>query len=257
MSAACVVHTPDEIAKIRRACALTAQVRDALARECRAGMSTREVDMLAGVLIAETGGRSAFRNYHGYPGEICISVNDEVVHGIGRDDRILQETDIVSLDIGVAVDGAVGDTAITLTLGAEPSPDVKRLLEGTRRALERGIAAAVCGNFVRDISRAVETVAREYKLGVVRDLVGHGVGTRLHEPPEVPNFVSLGRGPKLVPGMVLAVEPMFNLGSFRVSTDRVDGWTVRTCDHKWSAHFEHSILITENKPEILTWQKTM
>ncbi len=252
-----VIHTPVEIEAIRKAAAATAFVRDEVARQCRAGMSTKELDMLAGAVIAQTGGTSAFLGYYDYPGQICISVNEEVVHGIGRPDRILLDSDIVSIDVGVKLGGGIGDTALTFTLGGEVSSDVKRLLEGTKLALEKGIAAALPGNTVRDISRAVESVAKEYKLGVVRDYVGHGCGTKLHELPEVPNFVGHSAGPKLVPGMVLAIEPMLTLGTWRVNTDRHDHWTVRTQDGKWAAHFEHLVLITENKPEILTWQKMM
>ncbi len=252
-----VVHTPEEIVRIRRAARLTAQVRDEVARQARAGMSTWELDQVAGALIAETGGKSAFLNYHGYPGYICISVNDEVVHGIGRPDRVLLPTDIVSIDLGVQIDGACGDTALTFGLGAPLSPVTQNLLEATEKALKAGIARAVAGNYIRDISQAVEAVGRKAGVGIVRDFVGHGCGIRLHEPPEVPNYVVPTRGPELVPGMVLAIEPMFNEGSYQVTVDAVDGWTVRTRDGSNSAHFEHMVLITDNEPEILTWPKTM
>ncbi len=251
-----IIHTPEEIVRIRRAAALTAGVRDELARLTRPGMSTLELDELAGSLIAQTGGRSAFLGYHGFPGNICISVNDVVVHGIGRADLILSEQDIVSIDIGVEIDGACGDTALTFALNDKPPADTVRLLENTRAALMSGIRAAVSGNCIRDISRAVAQVARHARLGVVEDYVGHGCGIRLHEPPEVPNFDNGYRGPRLVPGMVLAIEPMFNLGSRRVYTEP-DQWTVRTADRSLSAHFEHQVLITEQEPEILTWPKTM
>ena len=241
---------------IRRAMELTARVRDALAAAAHPGMSTKELDDVAGDLIRSVGGKSAFLGYCGYPGNVCISLNEEVVHGIGRADRIIGEKDIVSIDIGVAIDGGVGDSAVTFGFG-ELSEPIARLLNGTRAALEAGIDAARCGNYVRDISAAVEKTAKHFHLGIVRDYVGHGVGTHLHEPPEVPNFVGFGRGPKLVPGMVLAIEPMLNLGTGRVTTDRVDHWTVRTADGEPSAHFEHSVLITDNEPEILTWQKMM
>lgn len=250
-----VIHTPEEIERIRVAMQKTAQVREQLAQLVRPGMSTLQIDQLAGELIQATGGTSGFLNYHGYPGNICISVNDEVVHGIGVAHRIVQENDIVSLDIGVAYNGAVGDSAITLAFGEVPA-DVKRLLTATREALMAGIKAAVKGNYVRDISRAVEKRALQDRLGIVREMVGHGVGIQLHEPPEIPNYVTPMRGPKLMPGMVLAIEPMFNLGSNRIKQD-ADGWTIRTKDGSLSAHFEHSILITEQEPEILTWLKTM
>ena len=257
MSRKQIVHTPDEIIRIRRAAAITAQVRDQIAGAIRPGMTTMDVDMLAGEIIRATGGKSAFLNYCGYPGNICISVNDEVVHGIRSPRRIIEENDIVSIDVGVEFDGALGDTAVTVSMAENPSPDICRLLEGTRKALDMGIAAARGGKRVSDISRAVELAARESHLGIVREYVGHGCGIRLHEPPEVPNFSGWGSGVVLLPGMVLCIEPMLNLGTEKIVVDRKDGWTVRTRDGAWSAHFEHMILITDNEPEILTWQKTM
>ena len=251
------VHTADEIVRIRHAAAVTAQVRDQIAAAIRPGMTTMDVDVLAGELIRASGGKSAFLNYHGYPGNICISVNEEVVHGIASPRRVIGERDIVSIDVGVEIDGAIGDTAVTVSMDPEPEPDIRRLLDGTRNALAKGIAAGKCGNRVGDISRAVELAARNSRLGIVREYVGHGCGIRLHEPPEIPNFSGWGGGPVLVPGMVLCIEPMLNLGSPRIVVDRKDGWTVRTHDGAWSAHFEHMILITDNEPEILTWQKTM
>ena len=250
-----VIHTPEEIEKIRRAMSMTAEVRDQLVSLVRPGMSTLQIDQLAGDLICAVGGKSGFLNYHGFPGNICISLNDEVVHGIGVANRVVQESDIVSLDIGVAYNGAVGDTAVTFGFGELPA-DTQRLLTATREALMAGIAAARKGNHIRDISRAVEKRAMADQLGIVREMVGHGVGIRLHEPPDVPNYVTAVKGPRLVPGMVLAIEPMLNLGTNRISQDS-DGWTIRTRDGSLSAHFEHSILITETEPEILTWPKTM
>lgn len=256
MSANRIIHTPDEIIRIRRAAAVTAGVRDEIARLAHPGMTTFELDQLAGRVINATGGISAFLNYHGYPGNICISVNDVVIHGIGRIDEVISEKDIVSIDVGVNIDNAMGDTAVTFGF-TEPDKNVKRLLDGTRNALMEGIAAARCGAFVRDISAAVEKCARKHKLGIVRDFVGHGCGIKLHEAPEIPNYTGWGKGPRLEPGMVLCIEPMLNLGSDSVKIDRQDHWTVRTVDGSLSAHFEHMILITDNEPEILTWQKTM
>ncbi|MBE6378674.1 MAG: type I methionyl aminopeptidase [Lentisphaerae bacterium] len=256
MSGKRIIHTPEEIKRIRRAAEVTAGVRDEIARLAHPGMTTFDLDQLAGTLINASGGRSAFKNYHGYPGYICISVNDVVVHGIGRPDQIITEDDIVSIDVGVNIDNAIGDTALTFGF-KEPSSDVKRLLEGTRQALMDGIAAARRGAYVRDISAAVEKCARRNKLGVVREYVGHGCGIQLHEPPEVPNYTGFGKGARLEPGMVLCIEPMLNLGTDSVKLDRKDNWTVRTADGSLSAHFEHMILITENEPEVLTWQKTM
>lgn len=249
-----VVHSDEEIEKIRYAAKLTAGVRDQIKLLARPGMSTYELDQLAGALITETGGKSAFLGYNGFPGNVCISLNDEVVHGIGRPDRIIGETDIVSIDVGVNYDGGIGDSAVTFTFGRDLPEDVARLLENTLKALDAGIEQAVVGNRVRDISAAVEKAAKAARLGVVREYVGHGCGTKLHEPPEVPNFVSGQRGPRLRPGMVLAIEPMLNLGSYKVYTEP-DRWTVRTVDGTLSAHFEHMVLITENEPEILTWPK--
>ena len=256
MAPARIIHTPEEISRIRHAAAVTAQVRDTLAQLARPGMTTFELDMLAVDLIAQTGGKSAFKGYYGYPGNICISMNDTVVHGIGSPEQLITDADIVSIDIGVNIDGAIGDTATTLSF-REPDADVKRLLDGTLESLMQGIAAAKCGAFVRDISAAVEKCARKYRLGIVREYVGHGCGIKLHEPPQVPNFTGGGKGPRLEPGMVLCIEPMLNLGTDSVKLDRKDNWTVRTRDGQWSAHFEHMILITDKEPEILTWQKTM
>lgn len=249
-----VIHTPQEITGIRAAGAAAAYVREQLRNLIRPGMSTGDVDMLAERLIAQTGGKSAFLGYRGYPGHICISVNDEVVHGIGRPDRIIRAEDIVSIDIGVELNGGVGDTAVTLAMQAAIPPRTRELLEYTELALKAGIEKARMGNYIKDISAAIQRVADKAKLGIVREYVGHGCGVKLHEPPEVPNFVCVYRGPKLVPGMVLAIEPMLNLGTYKVYTEP-DHWTVRTCDGKLSAHFEHMVLITEREPEILTCQK--
>ncbi len=250
-----VIHTGEEISRIRYAAQLSAGVREQIRELARPGMSSYELDRIAGTLIADTGGTSAFLGYNGFPGNVCISINDEVVHGIGRPDRILSETDIVSVDVGIAYDGGIGDTAVTFTFCADIQEDVGRLLENTRKALMAGIAKAKAGNQVRDISAAVEKVAKAARLGVVREYVGHGCGTKLHEPPEVPNFVCKQEGPRLRPGMVLAIEPMLNLGSYKVFTE-TDRWTVKTVDGTLSAHFEHMVLITENESEILTWPKT-
>ncbi|MCP3968184.1 MAG: type I methionyl aminopeptidase [Lentisphaerae bacterium] len=247
-----VIHTEEEIPRIRYAAQTTAYVRDQLKQLARAGMSTFELDQLAGKLIADTGGNSAFLGYRGFPGNVCISVNDEVVHGIGRPDRILDENDIVSIDIGVEIDGGIGDTAVTFPLKENIDKDTERLLKFTEKSLMTGITKAVKGNFIRDISAAVEKVAKKADLSVVREYVGHGCGIQLHEPPEVPNFVCSYRGPRLRPGMILAIEPMLNLGTYKVFTES-DHWTVRTLDGRLSAHFEHMVLITDNEPEILTW----
>lgn len=249
-----IIHSVHEIEGIRQSARAAAIVRDQLMELCQAGMSTKQLDELALSLISSQGGISAFHGYRGFPGQICISLNDEVVHGIGRDNRILENGDVVSLDIGVNLNGCIGDTACSFVLGREPGPDVKRLLDSTLNALNQGVKACLPGNHVLDISMAVEAVAKSSNLGVVRDYVGHGCGTKLHEPPEVPNFATKKKGARLQAGMVLCIEPMFNLGGHKVFTES-DNWTVRTSDAKISAHFEHMILITEKEPEVLTWGK--
>ena len=250
-----IIHTDSEVAGIRIAAQAAATVKNQLAEMIRPGMSTKEIDNLASALISSTGGKSAFLGYRGYPGQICISVNDEVVHGIGSDIKIVNSGDIVSLDIGVTINGYIGDNAITVHVGGGPVPDdIERLLTGTKTALEDGINAARPGNRIRDISAAVEKTAKQFNLTIVQEYVGHGCGVALHEPPEIPNYKTGRPGPVLRPGMVLAIEPMLNLGKRNVITDK-DGWTVRTKDGRLSAHFEHMILVTEQHPEILTWQK--
>ena len=250
-----VIHTKREIAGIREACAATAHVRDELCKAVRPGISTRRIDALAKELIAQVGGSSAFLGYRGFPGQVCISLNDEVVHGIGRHDRVIQCGDLVSLDVGVKLNGFIGDTARTVAVPPPSVPIAVKLMRATQKSLEAGIAAAQAGNNVNDISQAVEQVVISAGFSAVRDFVGHGCGCALHEAPEVPNFAQRNRGPKLRAGMVLAIEPMVNVGAYQVRVDE-DGWTVRTTDHSLSAHFEHMVLITNGKPEILTWPKT-
>lgn len=252
-----IIHSEREIPGIRLAAQAAARVLDELCAAVRPGMSTLELDELAGERIRATGGGSAFLGYHGFPGQICISLNEEVVHGIGRADRVILPGDLVSLDVGVRLDGFIGDNARTLCAGREPSPGQQALLDATREGLMAGIAAAVNGNFVNDISRAVEQVVVNCGFAVVRDFVGHGCGTALHEAPEVPNFAQRQRGARLQPGMVLAIEPMVNQGTHRVNVDPGDKWTVRTADGALSAHFEHMVLITQDNAEILTWPKTV
>ena len=248
-----VIHSAIEIEGIRKAAQAAAYVRDRLPELCQPGMSTKAVDELAATLISTQNGTSAFLGYRGFPGQICISVNDEVVHGIGKHERILQNGDLVSIDVGVNLNGFIGDTATSFVLGT-PGKEVAHLLKYTEQSLIEGIKAAKPGNNVRNISAAVEKVAKNAKLGVVREYVGHGCGVELHEPPEVPNFVNSNKGPELRTGMVLCIEPMFNLGTHKVYTES-DQWTVRTKDAKICAHFEHMILITETNQEVLTWPK--
>lgn len=250
-----VVHSAREVEGIRRVAGVAAAVRDQLATELRPGMSTLELDERAGALIAEAGGASAFLNYRGFPRQVCISIDDVVVHGIGAATQVIRPGQLVSMDVGVRIDGFVGDTATTVCVGGNPEEAKHRLMEVTRRSLQAGIQAAQCGNTVRDISRAVEQVVEAAHMGVVREFVGHGVGCELHEPPEVPNFTDRGPTVRLVAGMVLAIEPMVNLGGPNVRVEQ-DGWTVRTTDGSPSAHFEHMVLITHNGPEVLTWPRT-
>ncbi len=246
-----IVHTPEEIVRIRAAAHAAALAREEIASLAKPGMTTRQLDDLAGAVIRSMGGIPTFLNYAGFPRNICISVNDVVVHGIAND-YVMKEGDIVSIDVGVTLNGGIGDTAKTVVLGDKrTSKDIESLMTGTQEALEAGILAAKAGRHIHDISEAVAKTARQYKLGVVRDLVGHGCGIQLHEPPEVPNFVTKSPGPQLVPGMVLCIEPMFNLGTHRVYVEP-DQWTVRTQDGRPSAHFEHMILIEENQTEVLT-----
>jgi len=252
-----VIHSSNEICEIRKAARIAADVREKLRQMVIPGMSTADIDELANRLILQAGAVSAFYGYRGFPGHICISVNDEVVHGIGVRDKIVQEGDLLSLDIGVDIGGFIGDTAISFVVGSKPIlRQVRILLEKTHEALIAGINAAKAGNRVRHISEAIQNVADKAELGIVREYVGHGVGRKLHEPPEIPNFVISNSGPVLQNGMVLAIEPMFNLGTHKVKIDK-DNWTVRTCDGKLSAHFEHMILVNDDKPEVLTWPKMM
>lgn len=250
-----VVHSPAEIRGIRTAAQATAWVRDQLAERVRPGMTTKDVDELAGALIRETGGTSSFHGYHGYPGQICVSVDDVIVHGIGSPEVLIRPGRLVSMDVGVTIDEFTGDSAVSIGAGGVAPRQTQQLMDVTKRALDAGIEAARAGNWVNDISRAVEAAVKPSGFGIVRDFVGHGVGRDLHEPPEVPNFAQRSRGCRLVPGMVLAIEPMITLGSSDVRVDK-DGWTARTDDGSLSAHFEHMILITENGPEILTWLTT-
>ncbi|NLF19176.1 MAG: type I methionyl aminopeptidase [Lentisphaerae bacterium] len=247
-----VIHSDREIEGIRRAARATAAVLADLAAYVAPGLSTLDVDRRAAELIRDCGGESAFLGYGGFPGCICISLNDEIIHGIGRAGRIIAPGDLVSMDVGVRIDGFVGDSARTVCAGGPPEGQKAALLRATEESLAAGIAMACGGRYVNDISAAVEAVVRRCGFSVVRDFVGHGCGRSLHEPPEVPNFAQRSPGARLQPGMVLAIEPMVTVGSHRVEIDRQDRWTVRTADGGLSAHAEHMVLITRDKPEILT-----
>lgn len=239
-----------EIELMREAGRILALTHDELAKRVKPGMSTLEVDRIGEEIIRSYGCIPSFLNYNGYPASICVSVNEEVVHGIPSKNRIIQEDDIVSLDAGVIYKGYHSDAARTLIMPAV-SDEVKELVKVTRESFFEGLKQAVPGNHVRDIGKAIQEYAEAHGYSVVRDLIGHGVGSKLHEDPEVPNFVTPRRGPKLRPGMTLAVEPMINLGEYDVYW-LDDDWTVVTEDGLPSAHYENTILITEGEPEILS-----
>ncbi|TAM89786.1 type I methionyl aminopeptidase [bacterium] len=238
-----------EIEKMRRSGAITAATLSMLIGAAKPGMTTRQLDALAEASIRERGGIPTFIGYHGYPATICASVNDEVVHGIPGE-RVLCEGDLLSIDIGTTLEGYVSDSAVTVGIG-EISDEARRLMGTTQECLMLGIAQMQAGNHLSDIGHAVQQHAESHGYGVVRDLVGHGVGTKMHEEPQVPNYGEPGKGLVLKPGLVLAIEPMINVGTHKVRTLK-DGWTVVTADGKLSAHFEHTIAITDDGPKILT-----
>ncbi|SDU25825.1 methionyl aminopeptidase [Verrucomicrobium sp. GAS474] len=243
------IKRPAEIEGMRRAGACVAEVLEKTAAIIAPGLTTREVDAFAAAEIARLGAKSAFLGYRGFPGNICISVNEEVVHGIGGSRR-LQVGDVVKLDVGLIKEGWIGDTATTVPVGIV-EPAVAKLLDVTRASLYEGIAQAKDGNRVGDISHAVEQYVIRHGFTVVREFVGHGVGRKLHEEPQVPNYGRPRNGPKLKAGMTLAIEPMVNMGRCDVRI-LADGWTVVATDGLKSSHFEHVVLVTEGEPEILT-----
>jgi methionyl aminopeptidase len=246
------IKNANEIEKMRRACRIASQVLERASALIEPGVTTGEVDRAAASFMREANVRSAFLNYRGFPGNICISVNNEVVHGIGGTRRI-QYGDIVKLDIGVVDNGWVGDTATTVPVGVI-DPAVQRLLQVTEETLALAVTFATEGRRLGDLCSAVEDEIIANGYSVVREFVGHGVGRKLHEEPQVPNYGRKGTGPRLKSGMVLAIEPMVNMGAAGVKI-LADGWTVVTADGKPSAHFEHSVLITKGSPEILTWRE--
>lgn len=238
-----------EIDAMRVACRMTAQVRDAVAAAVVPGITTGELDELTREMTKKLGGKPSFLNYDGYPGAICISINDEVIHGIpGK--RVVLPGDVVSLDVGVFYDGFTGDSARTVMVSVT-DPDVIRLVNTTEKSLAAGIAAARPGGHLSDIGHAVQACVEAEGFSVVREFVGHGVGRHLHEDPPIPNYGAAGHGPVLEPGMTLAIEPMVNLGRPGVAV-LDDNWTVVTRDGKPSAHFEHTVAVLEEKVEILT-----
>ena len=244
-----IIKTNDEIARMRKPNRIVAELLDYLEGIIRPGVTTKELDTRAEAFILKRGGKPAFKGYHGFPATICASVNEEVVHGIpGK--RRLKEGDIVGIDLGVVLDGFYGDAAKTFAVG-KIDHKARRLMEVTEESLYKGIEQAVPENRLYDISHAVQVHAEGAGFSVVRDFVGHGIGRDLHEEPQVPNYGPPHQGPKLEKGMAIAIEPMINEGTWQVKVLK-DGWTVVTADGKRSAHFEHTIAITENGPEILT-----
>ncbi|MDY6104605.1 MAG: type I methionyl aminopeptidase [Acetatifactor sp.] len=244
------IKSEREIELMRESCRLLAIVHKEMEEAIRPGMSTKDIDILGDSLIRKLGCIPNFKNYNGYPASICVSVNDEVVHGIPHKNRILQEGDIVSLDAGLIYKGYHSDAARTHAVG-QISPEAQRLIDATRESFFAGIKMAKQGNYLYDISNAIDAYIKPFGYGIVRDLVGHGIGTSLHEDPQIPNFAQRRKGPKLQAGMTLAVEPMINMG--RPDVEWLDDdWTVVTEDGSLSAHYENTILITDGEPEILT-----
>lgn len=244
------IKSSREIELMRQAGKILAKVHEALGNELRPGLSTLEIDRLGEDMIRSFGCEPSFKNYCGYPASVCVSVNEEVVHGIPVADRILQEGDIVGLDIGVIYEGYHSDAARTHGVG-QVSEEARLLMERTRQSFFEGIKYAKAGNHLHEISAAIGGYAESFGYCVVRDLCGHGIGSKLHEDPEIPNFKQFRRGIKLRPGMTLAIEPMINIGTAEVVW-LDDDWTVITQDRSLSSHYENTILITDGEPEILT-----
>jgi methionyl aminopeptidase len=238
-----------ELTYMRDAGRIVGRTLEEMKKAAKVGVSTRELDRLAEDFILKAGGTPAFKGLYGFPCSICASINEEVVHGIPSL-RKLENGDIISIDVGAEINGYFGDSAVTLPVG-DVSREALDLIKVTEECLYRGIEQARDGNRLYDISHAVQTWAEDHGYGVVRDYVGHGIGTKMHEDPQVPNFGRPGRGPRLKAGMTLAIEPMINMGTHEVRTIS-NNWTVVTQDGKLSAHFEHTVAITDNEPEILT-----
>ena len=245
-----VLKTGRELRIMKEACSISAGALEVAGKAVEPGVTTAEIDRLAEEYIRRRGGEPNFKNYEGYPATACISINNEVIHGIPSEKRKLCAGDIVSIDLGAKFDGYHGDNAATFACG-DVSPEAKRLMDTTRESLYEGIRAACAGGRIGDIGHAVQSYVEARGYSVVRQFVGHGVGTHLHEAPEVPNFGIPGRGIRLMPGMTIAIEPMVNAGGYDVKV-QPDGWTVLTKDGSLSAHFEHTIVITADGPKIMT-----
>jgi methionyl aminopeptidase len=248
---AIVCKSPSELEKMRASGRIVRQVLDAVRSLVKPGVTTMDLERAAENKIKELGAKPAFKGYYDYPCVLCTSVNQEIVHGIPSPKRMLKDGDIVSIDCGVVLDGYYGDAAITVPVGEKLAPEVQKLLEITEASLYRGIAAARIGNTVGDVGAAVQELVEANGFSVVREFVGHGIGTKLHEDPQVPNYGTRGHGARLREGMVIAIEPMVNAGTpgARVLDDK---WTAVTEDGSFSAHFEHCVAVTENGPVILT-----
>ncbi len=244
-----ILKSPHEIEKMRRSNQIVAEILEEIKGAVRPGVSTRELDERAEVLLKKRKARSAFKGYSGFPAALCTSINEEVVHGIPSG-RVLKEGDILSLDFGVIYEDYYGDAAVTLPVG-HATPEAERLLRVAEEALYLAIEQARPENRLQDISAAIQTHVEGHGFSVVRDFVGHGIGKHLHEKPQVPNFGLRGQGLRLQPGMTLAIEPMINAGGYEVVV-LADGWTAVTKDHSLSAHFEHSVAVTEDGPYILS-----
>ncbi len=245
-----VLKTGRELKIMREACRISAEALKLAGSAVEPGVTTAELDKIAEKYILSQGATPNFKNYNGYPATACISINNEVIHGIPSKKRVIQAGDIVSIDLGAKFEGYHGDNAATFACG-DISAEAKRLMDTTRESLYEGIAAAVSGGRLGDIGAAIQQYVEKRGYSVVRQFVGHGIGTQLHEAPEVPNFGTHGRGIRLMPGMTLAIEPMINMGGYDVKV-MPDGWTVLTKDGSLSAHFEHTIVITPDGPQIMT-----
>jgi methionyl aminopeptidase len=248
---AVVLKSSKEIEKMRRAGHVVRQVLERVSVAVKPGATTGDLDRVAEQALKEFGAKAAFKGYHGYPAVLCTSVNSEVVHGIPSTKRILKEGDIVSLDFGAIVDGYYGDSAVTVAVGEKIDPKTEKLLKITEESLKKAISVIKPGATLGDIGEAVQTIVEAEGFSVVRDFVGHGIGSSMHEDPQVPNFGTAGRGMKLKAGMVLAIEPMVNAGKPEVRVLK-DGWTAVTDDGSMSAHFEHTVAVTDTGATILT-----
>jgi methionyl aminopeptidase len=245
------IYSEEEIKRVEDACRITAAVLDEIGKHVVAGISTFELDRIARDLIKKFKAIPAFLGYKGYPAAICTSINEVVVHGIPSKGQILKKGDIVGIDIGVQYNGYFGDAAKTFVVG-KVNNNVKKLLEVTREALERGISQCKDGNHLTDISHAIESHVVQYGFQPVHEFVGHGIGRNLHEEPSIPNFGKPGKGPVIKTGMIFAIEPMINEGTYQVEILQ-DGWTAVTKDRKFSAHFEHTVAVVNGNPKILTY----